>query len=83
MIRVKPALVFSLKSDKSPFKRPLFLSCRRHIARFPALVVLLDEDLRVAQRLAHRLPYEFFNHVNLGYSIQTLCAGVMRFFMRA
>jgi hypothetical protein len=59
-----------------PFKRPLFLSPRRHISGFPAPVVLLDEDLRGEQRLANC-------RVTLRCPIQTLCAGMMRFLMRA
>jgi hypothetical protein len=56
LIRINQSLAFSLKSDQSPFKRLLFQSTRRSIGGLPALVILLDEDLRVAQRFVHRLP---------------------------
>jgi hypothetical protein len=72
LIRINQSLAFSLKSDQSPFEPLLFLLLRCPIARFLALVVLLDEDLRVAQQLAHCLPYEFFNRFRQHCPIQTL-----------
>jgi hypothetical protein len=66
LIRVNPALAFSVMSDKSPFKRPLFLPPRRNITRFPALIVFLDEDLRGAH---HSLAACYTS-----YSIVSICA---------
>jgi hypothetical protein len=72
LIRVNPALAFSVKSDKSPFKRPLFLSPRRHITRFPALIVFLDEDLRGA--------HDSLAACYTSFSIVSICAVRLRRF---